>query len=198
MNDILDIIPLLEYLLPGFLAAGVFYGFTSYPKPSAFERVVQALIFVFLAQIFVGIIKIIWEPSWSETSEIIWSVSIAVLLGIIFSLLANYDWLHRFLRFIRITKETSFPSEWYGAFSDPTYIVIHLKKDGKRLYGWPKEWPSDPANGHFIIQDPSWVKSDGTEERIRGVEYILIDVNAVRWVEFLNKTQETRDGQKST
>jgi len=40
-----DFVTLLQYLLPGFVAAWVFYSFTSFPKPSQFERVVQALIF---------------------------------------------------------------------------------------------------------------------------------------------------------
>jgi len=35
-----DFIILVTYLLPGFLAAWVFYGLTSPPKPSQFERVV--------------------------------------------------------------------------------------------------------------------------------------------------------------
>ena len=40
-----DFVTLLQYLLPGFVAAWIIYSFTSYPKPSQFERVVQALIF---------------------------------------------------------------------------------------------------------------------------------------------------------
>ena len=42
------VVDLLQFLLPGFLAAWVFYAFTSYQKPSEFERVIQALIFTLL------------------------------------------------------------------------------------------------------------------------------------------------------
>ena len=52
-----DFVTLLQYLLPGFVAAWVFYGFTSFPKPSQFERVVQALIFTIFIQAFVFITK---------------------------------------------------------------------------------------------------------------------------------------------
>ena len=40
-----DIVSVIYYLLPGFVAAWVFYGLTAHPKASPFERVVQALIF---------------------------------------------------------------------------------------------------------------------------------------------------------
>jgi len=45
-----QVIALLQYLLPGFLAAWIFYGLTSYAKPSNFERVIQALIFTLFIQ----------------------------------------------------------------------------------------------------------------------------------------------------
>ena len=48
-----DIVVILQYLLPGFLAAWIFYGFTSHPKPSQFERVVQALIFTLIIHLAV-------------------------------------------------------------------------------------------------------------------------------------------------
>ncbi len=35
-----EVTPLLTFLLPGFLSASIFYGFTSHPKPSQFERTV--------------------------------------------------------------------------------------------------------------------------------------------------------------
>ncbi len=52
-----DFVALLQYLLPGFVTAWVFYSFTSFPKPSQFERVVQALIFTIFIQVFVFITK---------------------------------------------------------------------------------------------------------------------------------------------
>jgi hypothetical protein len=35
-----EALALLQLLLPGFLAAWVFYAFTSYRKPSEFERII--------------------------------------------------------------------------------------------------------------------------------------------------------------
>jgi hypothetical protein len=187
----------LQYLLPGFLAAWIFYGLTSYTKPSQFERVVQALIFTLFIRAFLYLLMVLflyighyWRLGvWDESSNLIWSLPIAITIGLLFSYYANNDKIHRKLREKNITKETSFPSEWFGAFSDTkTWIVLHLH-DSRRLYGWPKEWPSSAKNGHFVITYPSWL-DDKQEVPIAGVKNILINVDDVKWVEFMTKPEK--------
>lgn len=193
-----DLIKLFQYLLPGFLAAWVFYGFTSFAKPSQFERVVQALIFTLVTQVFVFFTKksmiflsdCIVLGSWSKDVEFVVSVVIATILGFLFAYFANNDQFHSIIRKAGISKETSYPSEWYGEFSNKvTYVVLHLE-DGRRLYGWPKEWPSNPERGHFSLQQASWLTEDGQEHRLTGVENILIPSSAVKMVEFMVRTWE--------
>ena len=198
-----NVVTILQYLLPGFLAAWVFYGFTSYPKPSQFERVIQALIFTVIIQAAVFVEKAIflnignlWTVcSWNKHSEIICSTVSAILLGSLFSYYANNDKFHKYVRRVGITRQTSYPSEWFGTFSENvTYVVLHLK-DGRRLYGWPIEWPSVPDRGPFRLSPASWLR-DSEEIPIKGVESILIDVNDVRWVEFMEKPWEVQNGKE--
>ena len=40
----IELLAALFALAPGFVAAGIYYSLTSHPKPSQFERVVQALV----------------------------------------------------------------------------------------------------------------------------------------------------------
>ena len=197
-----NIIQILQFLLPGFVAAWIFYSLTSYSKPSQFERVVQALIFTLFVQALVGVVKyaslkigLYWSiGTWSDNSSLMLSILVAILLGVVFSYFANNDKLHRYLRDKGITRETSFPSEWFGSFLDNvTFVVLHFE-DERRLYGWPIEWPSEPDKGHFVIADPSWIDEKGKEKRITGVNNILVDVKDVKWVEFLEKTWEKENG----
>jgi uncharacterized protein DUF6338 len=198
-----DMILILQYLLPGFVTAWIFYGLTSYQKPSQFERVVQALIFTTFIQAFVIILKFVFLfignylslAKWSDSSALILSVIISVLFGFICAYYANNDKLNKRLRKIGITRETSFPSEWFGTFlNNVTFIVLHLK-DGRRLYGWPIEWPSVPDIGHFLLVQASWL-ADSKEIPITGVKSILINAYDVRWVEFMDKTWETKNGKE--
>ena len=204
-----ETIALAQYLLPGFLAAWIFYGLTSHPKPDQFERVIQALIFTLITQAIVFFEKfaLLWIGQswsimpWNSDSELVCATITAVLIGGIFAYFANHDGFHRVARRAGITRETSFPSEWFGAFlKNVTYIVLHLKDD-RRLYGWPIEWPSDPKRGQFILSQPSWlIQKDGktVEEPITGVESVLLSVEDVKWVEFLDKVWENHNEPKSS
>lgn len=194
-----DTVFLLQYLLPGFLAAWIFYGLTSYPKPSQFERVVQALIFTLVAQAVAFPLKILllylgtfhaFGP-WSKEAELLTAISAATIIGVSFSYFANNDKFHSLLRKLRITRETSYPSEWFGAFlSNVTYVVLHLK-DERRIYGWPVEWPSDPTSGHFLLSQASWLKGR-SDTPMTGVREILVNVNDVSMIEFMEKTWEVK------
>jgi len=191
-----ELIRLLEFLLPGFIAAWVFYGLTSYPRSSQFERVIQALIYTLIIRALVGALQLVLGTDWTEDLQTATSVGVAVAFGVSISWLANTDGFHRLLRKAGITRETSYPSEWFGSFLNRvTFIVVQLK-DGRRVYGWPREWPSHPKRGHFLLEVPSWL--DGKNEiPIVGASAIMIDSEDVRWVEFIDTPRETRDGQES-
>lgn len=52
-----NVVGVLVFLLPGFVAAAVFYSLTSHPKPGAFDRVIQALIFTVVGQSLVVLVE---------------------------------------------------------------------------------------------------------------------------------------------
>ena len=185
-----DVVTVLTFLLPGFVSAAVFYLLTSHPKPNEYGSIVQALIFTTVVQAIVKGIPPIgnwlgFELVWAGTSEIVVAVLIAVVVAAIAVYTSNHDTLHRLLRKIRLTKETSYPSEWYSAFHEnpDCYVVLHLKGE-RRLYGWPKEWPSKPDQGHFIIAEGEWLV-ESESQPISGVSVILVPASEVEMVEFL-------------
>lgn len=202
---------LLTYLLPGFLAAWVFYGLTSHPKPPQFERTVEALVFTFVVQALVKFIELMLLLAgrcfvlgiWTESSSLLWGFVLAGLLGTGLALAANKDFFHAGLRRAGFTTRTSHPSEWYCVLGTrPAFVVLQLK-DGRRLTGYPKEWPISPAAGQFYMQMPAWlVDADPPDEgadpvanpavvELPQLDGILIHAVDVQWVEIL---QETDDG----
>ncbi len=189
------VISLLQYLLPGFVTAWIFYAFTSYPKQSHFERVVQALIFTIIIQglgfLFKALANVTGlHPGWIEwntNTELLSALITSLLLGLVFAYFANNDKFHALMRKLAITRETSYASEWFSAFADNiTYVVLHLD-DGRRIYGWPSEWPTEPHSGHFLLREASWLDSENTEIPLSDVESILINGSAVVFVEFMKK-----------
>lgn len=203
-----DIVGVIYALLPGFIAAWIFYGLTAHRKSSPFERVVQALIFTGIVQAvvlplswgFLLVGNILSIGVWTTDVAFVWSVFFAVLLGTLFSLCANKDWFHGFLRNLKlfgrieaITTRTSYPSEWFSAFShEKRYVVLHLTGE-RRLYGWPYEWPDAPDSGHFVIVEPEWLLANNERAPLHTVDKMLIPAKEVLMVEFEKYQHELVD-----
>lgn len=197
-----DIIGVVYALLPGFLAAWIFYGLTAHPKQGSFERVVQALIFTGIVQAVVLSIRwfalllgcVMAVGSWSAEVSYIISILVAIIVGLLFALFANKDWFHGFLRDNKwlgnFTTRTSFPSEWFSAFShDRRYVVLHLNGE-RRLFGWPYEWPDQPDTGHFVIVEPEWLLENNERVPVHKTERVLVPAGDIEMVEFVKFDSE--------
>ena len=196
-----EIVKVIYALLPGFLTAWVFYGLTAHPRQGMFERVVQALIFTGIVQAIVLVIRgamfflgrhIYVLAFWTDDRAYVLSIVVALLLGLFVARLANKDAFHRFLRETKwlkclwldgITTRTSFPSEWFSAFSaDKRYVVLHLTGE-RRLFGWPLEWPDQPDSGHFVIMKAEWLLDDSSRAPLHKVEKLIVPAKDVEMVE---------------
>lgn len=189
-----NLVGVIVYLLPGFVAAWLFYGLTSHPKPSQFERIIQALIFTFIVRVLVEPIKVTLiltgkilniSVPWGAAAEQITSLVLAVVLGVLLAYATNTDALHKWLRKFRFTTRTSHPSEWFYIFSEKVMFVVLQMKDGRRLFGWPKEWPIEPGKGQFYIMMPAWIDEDGKQIDLPELDGILVQASDVQWVEFV-------------
>ena len=180
-----EVVSVLVFLLPGIVAAAIFFSLTSHPRPREFERVIQALIFTLIGQAIIAAGLLFGVPPLDRRWELLVPVLIAMAIGLIAAGVSNHDLAHRVLRYIGFTKETSYPSEWYSAFArnPDCYVVLHLKGE-RRLYGWPVEWPSHSDQGHFRIAEGEWLIDD-KRQPATGVSAILVPASEVEMVEFL-------------
>jgi hypothetical protein len=193
-----DVLSLLTQLMPGFLTAWVVYGLTTYTKPSQFERVVQALIYSFVVSAIVAIIEKVLLAAgrhtilgiWDSSTELIVSAAVALFLGLVLSHFMRVDSFFRIARRMNLTSRTPFPSEWYGAFAvTPRFVVLHLAS-GRRISGYPSEWPTEPTSGHFRLTNAAWIGSDNTETSLDADESILVEAKQVEMVEILKSVKE--------
>jgi len=195
-----EVVSLIYSLLPGFLAAWIFYGLTAHPRRSPFERAVQALIFTAIVRVlvvaaeaialFVGSRTPLSLGEWTEDTGYVWSILFAIFLGHVLAYFANKNLYHTFLGKFDLTQRTSYPSEWFSAFTrNKNYVILHLAGE-RRVYGWPNEWPDHPDAGHFVLQEPRWLLDDNTEVPIVVDEFMLIPVTSVEMVEFLKDIDE--------
>lgn len=186
-----DIVKAIFQMLPGFISAWIFYGLTAHARPTPFERVVQAFIFTMFSEavvIVMGKLFLLvgtWKSMgiWTEDTAFVWKVLTSIALGLTFACLANTNKLHQRLP-DWITKRTSYPSEWFSAFSrNKLCVYLNLKGD-RRIFGWAEEWPDEPGKGHFLLAMPEWILDDNTRVPLVGLERILVPAADVEIVEF--------------
>ncbi len=191
-----EAVGILVFLLPGFVSIAVFHWLTPHRRPGVFGQIVQALMFTALAQTAswaaAAVLRSDWGAAsthWTEAYPLLLSVPFALFTGAAAAAVVNRDLVHRPLRRLGVTMETSYPSEWYAAFSAFTrrrgrnYVVLHLSGE-RRIYGWPAEWPSWPDEGHFRMLAYQWLTDEGVLTAA-GDAAILIPVETVEMVEFI-------------
>ncbi|MCU0120903.1 DUF6338 family protein [Pseudomonas sp. B2M1-30] len=198
MDDLVkEVIPLLQYLIPGFVSTWIFYTLTAFKRPDTFGQIVQALIFTFVIHgVVLGVGAIcLWiglkgfsVGVWSVKVHACWAFFVSVALGLCSCFLSTNDQLHGWLRRRNVTKQSSYPSEWFSTLSqNSSLITLHLT-DERRVFGWPVEWPPESGSGQFVMQNPYWLNGDGTKTPFES-EFLLIDSGNIKWVE-LNPAQE--------
>lgn len=196
-----DLIQIVYELLPGFMAAWIFFALTAHPRRNEFERIVQALIFTGFVKAVVTIIQQLmygfrWMTGvnfgvWDQDLAFVLSTLVALFLGLLFTWLANTNCLHKKIP-EWISKRTSYPSEWFSAFNNnKLYVYLHLTGD-RRIWGWAEEWPDTPGSGHFVLAQAQWVLDDNTRAPLYLTERILIPATEVVMVEF-EKQKEAFD-----
>ena len=185
-----EVVGVLVFLLPGLVASAMFYSLTAQPKPNEFGQVVQALIFTILSQAAAWVVYLTIQAVWPEFIGpegwgFVFPVLVAAAIALVAVYCSNHDTVHRLLRYAKATRETSYPSEWYSAFAenDDCYVVLYFH-DGRRLYGWPQEWPGRPDQGHFVMAEGEWLPYD-SDDPVPAGEILLISQKDIAMVEFV-------------
>ena len=200
MNLPTEILQLVFRLLPGFFAAWVFYGLTPYRKPNTFERVVQALIFTAVVEgvlwfgkwvlFFLG--EVVSLGAWDAGADLPLSILLGLLLGLFCSWLAGNNHLIRWMWRHKLTTSNGYASEWFATFRlEKRFVILNLR-DGRRILGWPKEWPDHAGEGHFVLTDAKWLLGEETVPLLEVYKIVLAAAD-VEFVEFLHEMGATED-----
>ncbi len=192
------IVPLVQMLIPGFICTMIFYWLADVKRPGQFERTIQALIGTGIITLLVSGIETVCKyigtrwfvlGEWTSNTETASGIILATLLGFGLAYASNHDHLYRIARKLGLTSRASYP-EWIYAFrTGAGKSVVLTLLDGRRLFGYPSVWPTDPKEGHFLITQPSWMDEAGNWVDMPGIESYLVSNADVYLVEFLEEEQ---------
>lgn len=207
-----EMLTVLQFLASGLFAAWLFHRLMGLPKPEPFQAVIQGLIFTIVIRFLVAIEKhllltigqyVCTWGSWTSDSDAVAGILTGAALGCIAVYVSSDDRiLFAKLRKHGFTGLRSFPTEWFGAFKDAgkkrQYVVLQLKS-GRRLMGYPQEWPTSPNGGHIVITMPAWAPTirGGAVHRLLSGTSVLIRADDVLWIEFLPNQRGESNGTHS-
>ncbi|HKY71158.1 MAG TPA: DUF6338 family protein [Nitrospira sp.] len=196
-----EIVGLLNYLLPGLVATWAFRRLTAYDKPRDLQSIVEAVLFTAAIQPTVLIVEWIANGigahlfvlgKWTDQSAFVIAILLGLVIGMASGVAANKDWVHNYLRRLKFTKATSYPSEWYRHFyCEERYLILTLKNND-RILGWPVDFPNSPLSGHFNLNNASWLPVGEEPRPLASAESILIPAAEVMYVEFMKFETETQ------
>jgi len=194
MNELAnEVIPLIQRLIPGFLMTMAFYWFAEVPKPSQFERTLQALVGTAVIQVAViGVERLalwigFWHSfgEWTATTANVYAMAIGLSSGLLLAYCCNRDLIYSLARRLHLTTKASMEDSIhvYQKLGQSGVVLNFI--DGRRLMGYIEAFPNNKESGSFLMSQPCWV----TESEIipcTGTHCMLISNTDVQWVEFLD------------
>ena len=180
LKDLNDLLPVLLFLLPGFVSAGI-VGLLAVRKPvEPFSRVIEALIFTMLNLVLFTVIKRLVtkvchmkldEKDFFTAGNLLILSACALAIGLAWSYEANNQRLFSFLRKCKITQKTTKPSVWVDILTRNRKFVIVDLKNGRRVYGWPAAFSEEASERSIYLEQATWLLDDGTGSTARALKY---------------------------
>jgi len=176
-------------------------------KTDELQRVVESFVlsfFIYLLALFFFPSSIAKALAQVETPQatsflsavkplMIFSVTVSTIIGLLWGLNANRDFLHRFLRHIKLTSSTARSTTWFDVFSEMQgrYAIVTLT-DGRRIFGYPKMFSPDEEEGIVFLTEPAWMLGGNQLQQFE-VRGVLLTQGDYKRIEFLDHEYERRE-----
>jgi hypothetical protein len=218
LTDLSKLIPILVFLLPGFVTLGVIEVLVVSRPRDTFDKIVLAFVLTFLNLLVFSVMRYLLEKAAFELSlagclmcsglqfdhvnfyspgNLILILICSVGIGLIWGYETTNESVLKRLRDKNFTTRTHKPSTWREAFihRKAHHIVVHLK-DGRRIFGYPLHYSDEPGERAVLLEPAYWL-TEKNGKTIQGTETtILIDNNiGIELIEFVDDVKEVAGEQ---
>ena len=210
MNISYQALNVFVFLFPGFLAMLVYDSIVARKEKKDLSKIIEALIFSVIiysvvteitgkVPVVLGELK---EGSTTkyfvdfEFSVILPLVIVSLIFPLLFGWVLNCDSIHKILRKMGITKQSSRYAVWDDVFlTYKKYIAVKFK-DGRRLFDWPKYFSLCEQEKALYLQDAYWINDKNEYKKISG-NGVLINPNEISTIEVSNYPNDSNKGEKN-
>lgn len=114
--------------------------------------------------------------------EIVHVCAVAVVLGLLLTVLSTYKWHLRFLRWLRITKKTGPLDVWDYTFNSPEIRWVTVRDQGNDLVydGWVRAFSDESQNAELLLRDVNVCRNSTGESLYKvGAMYLTLARDAI-------------------
>jgi hypothetical protein len=200
-----DVILILVFLLPGFLALAILNIFLVRKNAELSSQIIEALIFTIIIYAFYSI----WFDSLPITLsnedkanisiniqqiQTLVLICISCIFPIIISLFVNNDIHMKIARYFKVSSKTARLNVWQDVFcTKRRYLILHFA-NGRRLFGWPEYYPDLPEEQYLYLKEPAWVNDNNEFMQLTELDGILITPSQeIEMIEFF-KSSDSKTG----
>lgn len=190
-----DLIPVLLFLLPGFVSAGIVEMLVVRKSKDTFGRIVEALIFTVFNLVVFTVFRSLLEhipllrfdhSNFFTAGNTLLMTACALGIGLLWSAELTNEVLLGRLRNLKITEKTAKASTWGETFvNSKKFVVVHLE-DGRRIYGWPTFYSDDPAERALYLEDASWLGSENNLLNDPPISIFVDNNSGIKLIEFVD------------
>jgi Family of unknown function (DUF6338) len=198
LKELSDLIPVLVFLLPGFVSSGIVALLVIRKPAEPFGQVIEAFIFTMLNLALFTVLRSVVmripglrlnNRDFFTSGNLLMMTFCAVVVGLAWSYEANNQIIFRLLRKLKLTGRTTKPSVWIDVFSENrTYVVVHLK-DERRVYGWPRRYSDDASERVIYLEQATWLGEDNEELNDPPIDILLDKDSEIAFMEFVPGSQ---------
>lgn len=195
LKDLKDIVPILLFLLPGFLTTRVIGILAIRRESDSFDKVIQAFVFTFVNMLCFSVARWVLEHlsglkfdrvDFYTTGNLVLMVTCSVGIGLACSWEINNEPLLRKLRGLGLTKKTYKPGVWMETFQHvERYVVVHLV-DGRRVYGFPRFYSDRDGERSLFLEDASWLNDQNNLLNQTRMSIYLDEKSGILLIEFID------------
>ncbi|PYL05693.1 MAG: hypothetical protein DME33_15845 [Verrucomicrobia bacterium] len=193
LDKLSALIPILLFLLPGLVTAGVVNALVVRKPKDAFDKVIEALIFTMFNLTLFVIVRWLLElipkiqfarDNFYTVGNISLMTACSITVALVTAAEMNNEWLLQKLRDWRITRKTAKPSTWIETLAQSQRFVVHLT-DGRRVYGWPTFYSDTPEERAIYLESASWLGDDNAALNDPLISILLDKESGIKLIEFV-------------
>ena len=180
-------------LLPGLVTYVIVHLLSSRTKKM--ETVDAILIGLTYTLIIQGIWHLLKASgSLIPTPDVVGTTLIAMVLGLVLSVLINHGIIYNVLRSLKITTQPQWRSIWETSFRSSeteldSWVILELN-NGRRIMGYVIGYSGEREDGHVCLKDPRWLNDsdeNSVDEQTPIDGWFLTDNSQIVSVHFLPK-----------